>query len=342
MNRIYFYLTSVVLILLTGLCVTRCGESDSGGKSEELSVKQFFPTKVIEGQEVQITGTGFNEVTSVVFPGNRSVTSFKKTGNGLISVITPSGVSDGILSVQAGDNTASAGIQLTVGNPHINSMMPNDSAGIGRELNISGVDMEFYIKAIFPGIEGDIVVNAIDFTRKSTDFVFVKVPDGIEDGPTRIKLVTVSGREDFTPQIVLIGAPDDTNEDNDVVVWEGEHDLRGWGNNWEIKAQWFRDAGLDMKARDIVKLHFEPYNSWYQFKFNDGNWGILALPETEGESDPAVVTSSGKLKDVDGVFQFQISDELVYWFTRAGATSNAIIINGEGLTFTKISVAVAK
>jgi len=205
MKRIYLYLTWVVFMLFAGLTVTGCGSNDSEGDYETLSVKQFFPVKVIEGQEVQITGTGLNEVTTVIFPGNISVTSFNKTGSGLLNVITPAGVSNGVLSVQAGNNTASAPAQLIVGNPRINAVMPNDEAGIGRELTISGVDMEFYVKVIFPGVNGDIVVEPIHFVRRSTLFIYVNVPPGIADGPARIRLVTLSGKEDLLPEIKLIG-----------------------------------------------------------------------------------------------------------------------------------------
>ena len=186
MKRIYLYFTAVVFILFTGLSVTGCDDDNSGGKSGELSIGQFYPTKVFEGQEVQITGFGLNEVTAVVFPGNISVTSFTKVGNGLINVITPAGVTNGILSVQTANGSASSKVELTTGDPHINSMMPNDEAGIGRELNITGVDMEFYVKAIFPGKDGDIVVNAVDFSRKSTPFIYLNVPDGIASGPGQI------------------------------------------------------------------------------------------------------------------------------------------------------------
>ena len=344
MKRIYLYFTTVVFILFIGLSFTACDEDSSEGGSQALSVSQFFPTKLYEGQEVQITGTGLNEVTAVIFPNGKSVSSFTVLGKGLISVITPAGVSNGILSVQAGSNTASANVSATVANPRISSMMPNDEAGIGRELSISGVDMEFYVNAIFPGKAGDIVVNAIEFTRKSTSFVFLNVPEGIESGPARIKLITTSGRVDLLPEITLVGAPDEPKEVPDVVVWEGEHELRGWSNNFEIIAQWFRDAGLTIKKGDIIKLHFTPTNSFHQFKFNDYNWNAISLPETLSDtssSDPAVVTSSGNLKGVD-VFEFEVNEALVPIITRSGATATSLIINGEGILFTKISVAVAK
>ena len=344
MKKVYLYIITVVFILFAGLSLSGCDGSDSGGGAEALSVKQFFPTKVFEGQEVQITGTGLNEATAVEFPGNKVVTSFKKIGNGMIIVTTPSGVSEGILSVQAGGNTSSAKAQLTVGNPRIKSMMPNDEASIGRDLNIAGADMEFYAKAIFPGKEGDIILNASDFVRKSSDFIYLKVPAGIESGPAIIKLVTTSGREDLLPQITLIGTSDEP-EEVEVVVWEGEFNLNGWSGALEVKAQWFRDAGVNIKVGDIVKLHFTPYNSFHQFKFNNGDRQALPLPETEGEgagSDPGVVTSNVNLKDVDGVFQFRINGDLYPWFTASGATANAIVLNGEGLSFTKISVIVAK
>ena len=204
MKKIYLYLTAVILILAAGLSVTGCDDSNSAGGSTEIAVTHFFPAKVFEGQEVQISGTRLNEATAVVFPDGKSVTALKKTGTGLITVTTPAGVTSGILSVQAGGNTVSSNVQLTVGNPRIKALMPENQARIGQELIITGFDMEFYTKIKFPGKTGDIVVNSTEFNRKSSDFIYVKVPAGIAIGPTRIKLVVTSGREDLLPEINLV------------------------------------------------------------------------------------------------------------------------------------------
>ena len=210
MKSIYLYITSALFVLFAGLVFTGCEENKDEAAAQGLSIRVYSPIKVVEGQEVIITGTGFKDVNTVVFPGNISVSSFNKVSNNMIKVITPAGVSaaGGDLIVQAGNESATAHIPMTIGNPRIATMVPNDEAGIGREIIISGTDMEFYDRIIFPGKDEDIVVKAIDFERRSSIVIRVKVPAGIADGPARIRIVSFSGKEDLLPEIYLIGKTD--------------------------------------------------------------------------------------------------------------------------------------
>ncbi|GHU58383.1 hypothetical protein FACS189411_13730 [Bacteroidia bacterium] len=335
MKNIYLYLSAVFFILFAGLATTGCGDDKDEAGSEGLSIRVFSPIKVVEGQVVDITGTGFNSVSAVVFPGNISVTTIDKVSDNMIRVITPAGISaqGGELIVQAGGESVTSRIPLILGDPKIATMVPSDEAGIGRELVISGTDMEFYDKAIFPGEKGDIVVSGIDLERRSTSLLRVKVPKGIKDGPTRIRLVTVSGKGDLLPEINLIAQDDSGEKFIETTVWEGDFDLNGWGNNFEIQKAWFNTEEVTVQVGDVVRLCFKQYNAWNQFKFNYGNWNELFLPEIDGGSTVTVNFLGGM--DVTE-FEFKISDDLKSWF--APGNGSAIIINGEGVRFTAIVV----
>ncbi|MDR1368633.1 MAG: DUF5121 domain-containing protein [Dysgonamonadaceae bacterium] len=202
----FIYLIAVFFAFLAGVAVSSCEDSKDDATSEGLSIKVFSPTKIIEGQEVMITGTGLDEVTSVVFPGGVNVTTIKMITPNDIRVIAPAGISPegGELTVQAGNRSVTARIPITVGSPSVATLAPGDQAGIGSELIITGADMEFFEKAIFPGTEGDVTVAAIDFIRKSTNILRLRVPAGIKSGLTRIRLVTCGAKEVLLPELELI------------------------------------------------------------------------------------------------------------------------------------------
>lgn len=213
-------------------------------------------------------------------------------------------------------------------------MSPGDEAGIGKELAITGTDMEFFVKAIFPGEESDIVVNAIDFTKRSTGYLNVKVPKEIVEGLARIRLVDVSGKEALLPEILLKAQAEGEWVLTETAVWTGSHDLEGWGNNFMIKASWFED--IELEVGQTIKLYFTQYNDWNQFNFNTGEWGALNIPEVGGSN-----LTSDFLGGTDVTeFEFELTSDLLPWFVNGDSwgTGNAVIINGEGFIFTKVSI----
>ncbi len=204
----FISLIAVFITLCAGVVVSSCDDSKDDALSEGLSIKVYSPTKVIEGQEVVINGTGLDGVTSVVFPGGVSVTAIKAVTSNDIRVIAPAGIAaqGGELTVQAGNQSVTARIPLTVGSPSVATLAPGDKAGIGDELIITGTDMEFFEKAIFPGDKGDVVVNAIDFNRKSTGFIKLNVPEGTKNGTAQIRLVSCANKEVLLPALNFIVA----------------------------------------------------------------------------------------------------------------------------------------
>ncbi|GEM_PF-4556682 len=201
----FIYLIAVCFALFAGAVLSSCDDSKDDVASEGLSVKVFSPTKVIQGQEVIITGTGLDEVTSVVFPDSIAVNDIRVVTHNEIRVIAPAGISPdgGELTIHAGNESVTARVPVTLGNPSVATLFPGDKARIGTELTMTGTDMEFFEKAIFPGEEGDITVDAIDFVRKSTSLLKIKVPTGIQEGPAQIRLVTCAGSEVLLPEIKL-------------------------------------------------------------------------------------------------------------------------------------------
>ncbi|MDR1258169.1 MAG: hypothetical protein LBK65_02650 [Tannerellaceae bacterium] len=340
MRNIYLYPASLLFVLLSGLAVAGCADSNDDAAGVGLSIKVYSPVRVVEGQKVVITGTGLGGATSVVFPGDISVTSIEATGDNMISVITPAGLpaEGGRLAVRAGDETAVAAIPLTVASPTYTAMTPGGKVGGGDELLIVGNDMEFFEKVIFPGDNGDVTVNAIDFERRSTSLLRIIVPrgSGIREGPGRIRLAMASGKEILLPEVELTAGPSGQWEWVESTVWEGEHDLDGWGQNFYIEVAWFSEAP---QSGDIVKFYFNvyAYDSWPQMMFNHGDWSSVYI---EGMENGNVVNKNNYLTARD-VTEYELppldEEGLLPWFTGSKG-SNALVINGEGVTFTRVAL----
>ena len=171
MKRLYFYLSTLFCIFALGLSTVACSEDDGFGAYEGLSVKVYSPTKVIPGQEVVISGTGLDLVTSVVFPGEVATSSIEVVNAGMIKVITPAGIdaNGGELTVKTESDQVTARVPMTIGNPKISIMNPSDKANVNDELTITGTDMEFFSKAYFPGEDGNDVVNPEYIKKEASD-----------------------------------------------------------------------------------------------------------------------------------------------------------------------------
>lgn len=82
-----------MIALLGGLCLSACSE-DELNASQNLSIASFYPTIVMEGTEVEVTGTAMSQVMEVVFPGGVSSTEVTVVDDRLLKVVAPAGVSD--------------------------------------------------------------------------------------------------------------------------------------------------------------------------------------------------------------------------------------------------------
>jgi IPT/TIG domain. len=338
MKKIFLFLTAVIF---TFTFFTGCEDNKDAGVSEGLSVKVYSPTKVVAGQEVVISGTGLSDVNEVIFPGNKSVTAIKVISNNMISVITPAGITaGGELTVKSPGGTVTARIPMTVAAPSLTAISPSGKIGSGDELVIAGVDLEYFDKVIFPGEVENVTVKAIDFLRKSTSFLRLIVPEGIKDGPGRIKLETAGGVDLLLPEIILRAGPSGEWQWKEIaVVWSGSQ-LIEWGNGLTFQGAWFNDAGL--KKDDLVRCYVNLAGGQSQIKFYTGSWGAISLREDFANVDG--VPHNGAKRN-DGHFDYDEENDIFHLdfpmtddlFTKFTASAN-ILATGDGVTFKKISI----
>ena len=223
------------LALLSIMTMTSCSDDDTADASHLLEVKSVLPTKVMEGQVVTITGTGLDEVTSVVFPGNVAVSNMTKVAGGYITVTTPAGIATGggNIIVEANGESAEAPMALTVGKPEPVRVAPLDQEiKINECVEVYGNDLEFITKAYFPGDDGyDLVVDASLFKRKSTGSLNIYSPMGIKAGPAQVVLEDCSGKKYTLPEVTLSdevsGGNEETGGERYVPIWQDEGYIYG-------------------------------------------------------------------------------------------------------------------
>ena len=206
MKKIFNHIGMVLSVALLGLAAActpkEINELDAAG----LSVKVFFPTKVVAGQPMTVNGTGMADVREVVFPGGVSVSNIEHVGNGMIRLTAPAGISSagGKLVVRTADDQAESKEDLTVGNTVVSgfSKMDGEELTGGEQLTVFGTDLEFICRAELFDTDGNpLILEDEVFYRKGTSTVILNIPEKILDGTWIGKLFTYDGKEIALPEL---------------------------------------------------------------------------------------------------------------------------------------------
>lgn len=173
--------------------------SDQSSDVTETGIKMVYPDKIATGQTIFIVGNNFAEVTTIVLPGDISVTNFERTGFNQLSVIAPAGLKDGFVVLKAGDKQYTAPNEIKAVSPSFTTLFPA-SIKTGEELTIKGDNLIEIKQVILPD---NVVVDALHFKRKSDSEIKITVPLGTINGTGMVKLVALSGEEIPTANITI-------------------------------------------------------------------------------------------------------------------------------------------
>lgn len=246
---------------------TACEDETEQDQAAGLTLKAYSPTVVMAGGEMVITGTGLNQVNSIFFPGNIEVTDFEVVTSNQIKVIIPSGINEegGFLRIASEDKTIESSVAMRLAKPELKSMDPGDEVKTGQELTFKGVDLECIKQVIFPAKTEDqqIVIKAIDFIRKASDNLKVKVPAGIKNGMNRITLIATDGTTLTSEEIKLV--PSETGGDN--TLWEGNFVIGDWDTTLNLDVSYFQQLAVG----DKLRFYFTPTpgDGWQQIDLRD-------------------------------------------------------------------------
>ena len=195
--------------------------------------------------------------------------------------------------------------------------------GLGRPVNITGTNL-LQVDQVY--IKGKRVTN---FGLRADDAMSFALPDGIGPGVYRLSFVLQDGSELTWPVAFYVTAPY-----TETFIWRGHHDLAGWGANLEAGPEdGFVQAGL--QVGDIVRVYYETYNEWWQFKLQDGHWQAINLEVLDGQNTVSVNNApSGNT-----FFAFEVTEEIYQQLTLTGqGWGYSFVINGEGAYINDISM----
>ena len=185
MKNIFKFFGTILTLVLAASLSGCLAEDELQSADVGLHVKVFFPTKVVKGQPMTINGSGFSDVTEIVFPDGAEgivVTDFQIVSNEMIRVDAPSGISaEGgkiILRTEAGEQVESP-LPLTLGNTVVTGYSAEEGVEVegGSQMTIYGTDLEFVNKIEMLDADGNpqFVEDKL-FNRKGTDHIIFTVP----------------------------------------------------------------------------------------------------------------------------------------------------------------------
>lgn len=248
-----------------------------------------------------------------------------KTGeDGTVSVVVslPSQAYSGpiTLAADSGYETQTEAITITY-DEAVSIVFDKDSYGLGDNITISGKNL-MLVEQVF--IKGKKVTS---FAVREDKAMAFGIPEGIGPGVYRLGLVLVDGTELTWPVPFTITAPF-----TETFIWEGNHDLAGWGANLEAGTEdgWVA-AGL--AEGDLVRIYYTTYADDWQFKLQDGHWNALNLDILGG----ANTVNGSYAPSGTASFSFEATPEVVAMLTTIAGWGSAFIINGTGTIITGIS-----
>ncbi len=228
MKKIFKYWGVLLSVALMG-AFTSCDLSEDNLTADlGLGIKVFFPTKVVAGQPMTINGSGFSDVTEVVFPGDIVVTDFEIVSNEMIRVTAPAGINPegGKILVRTADEETESRLPLTLGSTKINgySKMAGETVAGGEQLTIYGEDLEFITSVELKDPDGNpLILNDEDFYRKGTSSVIITVPRKVFTGTFAGIIRTYDSREFTMDEFAYEEAIDAGYwEITKKILWESE------------------------------------------------------------------------------------------------------------------------
>ena len=294
-------LTVVLAAALTGCSLDEQLESADLG----LHVKVFFPTKVVEGQPMTINGSGFSEVTEIVFPGEVVVTDFQIVSNDMIRVDAPAGIAaeGGKIIVRTAEKSVESPLPLTLGKTVISGYSVEEGQQVdgGSQITIYGTDLEFIKSIELLDADGNpALIEDKAFVRKSTSNLIFAVPKKVYEGTFVGKVYTIDGKTFNMPELTYKPAADGGYwETQKIMIWEndGTYGQIAWSSDYRFALEGTNGNG-DAIVAEI------PADTWAIMKD-----GTFYMTISGGDAYQIRVNTGWWSFDGDGVYDIHKGDE---------------------------------
>ena len=345
MKKIFKYFGLILSVVLAG-AVSACDLLENEEQEAEvgLQIKVFSPEKVVAGVPMTINGSGFKDVTEIVFPDAVSVTDFKIVTDNMIRVNAPKGISTegGKITVRtAAGEEAQSKADLKVGNTKVSgySKQAGEEITGGELLTVYGEDLEFISDAEFIDADNNpLVIKDSGFYRKGTSTVVVIVPKNTLEGVYVGKLHTIDGKEFLLPELSYKKPATEGHwETVKKIIWEGDGStpvawngvyrfgLDGTDANAECIATFPQEVWDKMKSETFYMDANIDNADWYNVRITTGWWDPNWNGGDLGKGNETI------LDNEDGTFTLTVDITGDEAFLEA-IDSRHLLFTGEGYT----------
>lgn len=254
MNKKKYAIWAMLLTITLGL--TSCSD-DNSESAAGLSIASFYPTIVMNGTEVEITGTGLAQTTDVVFPGGQLATAVRVIDDNRIVATAPAGVSEtpDVLVVQTGNDQVESRQTIHKANPTLRYFNPADVAKTFEDLQIEGNDFLLAESVIFGEGEDAVEVKALDFKRKSNSNVTISLPEKTplgENIPVKMRFDNGETLDLGNLNVEEGEKPGGHWEEKTATLYSGDPVVIG---NWENSVEFAKGTFADANVGDIIRIY---------------------------------------------------------------------------------------
>lgn len=327
MKRIIYYLTALVFA-----CVhfVSCSDDEVEG-TQALSVASFYPTLVMEGTEVTITGTAMGSVKEVVFPGGIAVSNVTCIDDRTLAVTAPAGVSEAesALVLRSENDEVASRQTIRKANPAFLSYQFADKGGAmtGSSMTINGKDLLLVEDVVFTLGDDVVRVNALEMTRKSNTAIKLVVPKDAPIGEGVQMAMSFKNNTSMTLPAIDIqkGSGGGSWVQKEVPVYSGEPvDAGSWSGSVQLAATLFADAKVD----DVIRVYISDCGSNPQGSLKNGSTWV-------GLTDDLEYFNIGD-DAANGYYERAITEEMLSQMQESG-----LIVAGQNYVIQKVSLFTA-
>lgn len=265
-------------------CLVSCSDDTASEEARGVSLTTFFPTAVMQGQEMTVTGTRLGEAKTFTFPGGVEVSQFELVSENMIRMTVPTGISseDGELVMNLTDGSSLISRQtMHRAQPAISGMEPGDAVSIMQTLTVNGKDMQSIRRVYMPygkDTTQTIAVEAMEFMRKSDDNIQFTVPDSVAGGDVSFTLEAYDGTLLRTDPIIVNGGIGGL-----AVLWKTNSPTeQNW--DWNARALVSAEKVANIKMGDFLEFDFVAVNDDAYMAFSDLDGNVIESNDFEAGS----------------------------------------------------------
>jgi hypothetical protein len=279
------------------------------------------PASAQFGDEITITGTNMDLVSSVIFSGDVTVDVNSAMAN-MVSVDVPIGAVSGPLTLVMPNGSMvlqTVELELLVATNAVITGMPA-IAGLGDMISIVGTDLDEVNEVIFPGN-----VPATMFGQKTATLIQVFIPLATSTGVGNIKFITFAGEEFFSPEINIQGV--DPVDDPSLVFFNFDNLGLWWGDTGGVE----NDPALSLDGSSYFRAN-AALSGWTGFFWRNGSDNFPGAAIGANIDDYVLKFDINVLEPITGgVFHWRLKDAASegYWHRWAPwADSGSFSTNG--------------